>query len=339
MSKILERNIYKNDYELFLNWFKNPIIRYKIKNILNANKILKKNSKNIQTIVSDNIRIGIIYTEKKKKYYFINPTYYALDYLNSKFLKKIYGKNFEDVRDYYKKIEKKVNTKNIIFKTQKKQTQLNKKILFLGPAKRNLKIINLLKKNKYKVEITNKSINKSYFFNKKINFIISSGYPFKIKPEIIKKFKNKIFNLHATFLPWGKGIGTTFFSFLLNQPTGASIHVIDHSFDTGDLIIRKYLKANQKDTTRTFYAKLLNTTEKISLKYLPFILSNKVKFHPQNKFIENPPYFSRFEFEKVIQILPSGYDTNIKQLIVLNKILKNNMVFLKKMKFVIKSVY
>ena len=82
-------------------------------------------------------------------------------------------------------------------------------------------MIKSLKKNNIKVSISNNYLKKSKSVKKKYDFIVSSGYPFKINDKIVNKYSGKIFNLHATFLPWGKGIGTTLFSFLLKQPTGS----------------------------------------------------------------------------------------------------------------------
>ena len=52
----------------------------------------------------------------------------------------------------------------------------------------------------------------------------------------MKTFKGRIINLHATFLPWGKGIGTTFFSVILENQWGYQFMIIDENFDTGPII-------------------------------------------------------------------------------------------------------
>ncbi len=164
--------------------------------------------------------------------------------------------------------------------------------------------------------------------NKKYDYIISSGYPFKINDKIVSKYSGRIFNLHATFLPWGKGIGTTLFSFLLKHPTGSSIHLIDKKFDTGDIIFRQFLMAKKNDTTRSFYKKLMIFTEKIAISYLLQIFDGNFNRISQKIFSVKPPYFSRFDFEKIIKILPLGYDTKIKTLVGLGNILRENKKFL-----------
>ena len=44
-------------------------------------------------------------------------------------------------------------------------------------------------------------------------------------------------------------------------------------------------------------------------------------------FQKKPPYLSRFDFEKIMRILPNGYDTKIKTLIGLGNLLRSNRKF------------
>ena len=212
---------------------------------------------------------------------------------------------------------------------KKKFKNLKRKILILGNKFRNKKLIKFLKKNNCQTSITNDCLKEEEVINKRYDYIVSSGYQFKITNKLVNKYSNRIFNLHATFLPWGKGIGTTFFSFLLKQPTGSSIHLVDKKFDTGDIIFRKFLKAKNNDTTRTFYKRLMIITEKIAISNLLQIFNGNFKRIPQKDFFVKPQYFSRFDFEKIIRILPLGYDTKIKTLVGLGNILKENSNFLK----------
>ena len=51
----------------------------------------------------------------------------------------------------------------------------------------------------------NNSLNLDILREKEINFIVSYGYDKIIKKEITEKFKNRIINLHVSFLPFNKG--------------------------------------------------------------------------------------------------------------------------------------
>ena len=277
MRNILIRNLYKNDYEIINFWLNNPVIKEKKK------KFKIKKNKNIKIIISDNIRVGLQLKKKNRIYNFIYPIYYTFGYIYKKFAQKSFGKNFEDVGQFYKEVTKSENVENINI-IKKNFQNLKKKILILGSLSRNKKLIKSLKKNNIKVSISNNYLKKSKSVKKKYDFIVSSGYPFKINDKIVNKYSGKIFNLHATFLPWGKGIGTTLFSFLLKQPTGSSIHLIDKKFDTGDIILRKTFRAKSNDTTRTFYKKLMIITEQIAIDNIIQIFNGNFKRYPQVNF-------------------------------------------------------
>ena len=117
----------------------------------------------------------------------------------------------------------------------------------------------------------------------------------------------------------------------MRQPTGISIHFIDKKFDTGPILLRKQIKFTNKDTTRTFFSKLLKELEIVFLNNHQNILTNKIKTYDQKNFNVNPPYLSRDNFEKIIEILPQGYDTKIIDLIKLSNLFQNNISFLKKL--------
>jgi hypothetical protein len=53
----------------------------------------------------------------------------------------------------------------------------------------------------------------------------------------------------------------------------------------------------------------------------------KLKIYKQKKFKVNPPYFSRNDFEKIIELLPRGYDTKMLDLVKLSNIFYNNINF------------
>ena len=72
-----------------------------------------------------------------------------------------------------------------------------------------------------------------------IEFIISYGYKYIVKEEIINEFKDNIINLHIGYLPFNKGYYPNLWSHLEGTPCGVSIHKIDKGIDTGEILIQK----------------------------------------------------------------------------------------------------
>jgi folate-dependent phosphoribosylglycinamide formyltransferase PurN len=333
-NNIINKNFKLGNINLLLKWVKNPLLRNKNNKKINlekVNKNIKKliRFKDLKFVTVDNIRIGVVANINKKKFYYINPFSYLHSYLSEYDLKnfKIINKSINFL--YYKELYNQRDLEEIKLPKEEKKIKLNiKKILILGPKKRNLKIGKFLQSKNYKIVFINEKIDLNFLIKKKIEYIISSGYPHKIEKKIIKFFKGRIINLHATFLPWGKGIGTTFVSFLLFQPTGISIHHINSEYDKGNIICRYSIQPTKNDTTRTFYRKLLKKLEEIFIKNHRNIIEKNLKSTNQNNFLNKPAYYSRDEFENIISALPLGYDTKLVDLTNLGFILKNNEQFL-----------
>tara|TARA_B100000965_G_C19543372_1_gene736608 strand:+ start:338 stop:1384 length:1047 start_codon:yes stop_codon:yes gene_type:complete len=334
------RKIEQSDLSLLHNWYNSFLFNTYFKHKVRVKKSIflskaKKfiNKHNLEIIMIDNIRVG---ARIKKNVLFLNPIYYIFQYLKLNYLiqNKILDNKFKvrKILNAYSNSYKDFELKNInIVKDRKKNPNLKKyqKILILGPSKRNKVIYNFLKKEGNEVIVYSKKIKLDHKLLKSIDLIISNGYAHLINKDIINKFRNHIINLHATFLPWGKGIGTILHSSLLNEPTGISFHLIDKNFDTGKIIYRKILNAERNDTTRTFYNKLMIEINTNFIRNWESIKSNDFKTYDQKQFCKkiDTPYFSRLEFESLIEKLPDGYDTKLFDLAVMGYICRNNRIF------------
>jgi methionyl-tRNA formyltransferase len=145
-----------------------------------------------------------------------------------------------------------------------------------------------------------------------VDFIISYGYRYIIKPDIVRKFKNKAINLHISYLPWNKGADPNLWSFLEDSPKGVTIHYIDSGLDTGDIIVQKEVQYHEDDTLRTTYERLTQTIEQLFMEYWPLIREGKVKGIPQPM---GGSYHKLKDKEKYLHLLTDGWDTPIRNLI------------------------
>ena len=196
---------------------------------------------------------------------------------------------------------------------------MKKNILLLGPDWRNHAIEKVLKKKNNLLK-TNKKINTKLIINKKIDILITSGYPFLIKEEIIKKV-NIAINLHISLLPYGKGIMPNLWSFVENFPAGITIHQLDKNFDTGKILIQKkiYFKDKSNQTLKTTHDYLLAKLEDLFLKNYRKIFNNKIKSFEQNKYIIINRYHTRKESDKIMKKLPKKWNTPVKEILKYNE--------------------
>lgn len=190
-----------------------------------------------------------------------------------------------------------------------------KKILILGPVWRNKRIINYLNK-KYQVHYTNSKINEKFIKNNKIDYLITSGYPYLVKKKIFSKVK-KSFNLHISYLPFGRGIMPNLWAFYEGYPHGVSIHELDQNFDTGKIIIQKKIKFSniKKQTLKTTHDFLLLKLEEFFLENANKIFKNKFKSYRQDKKYKIDRYHTRNESNRLIKRFKKKWNTKVTEVI------------------------
>ena len=177
-----------------------------------------------------------------------------------------------------------------------------KKILFLGYDETQTSIIRVLVEKKCRVDHTADKVNGLGGYD----FVVSYGYRYILKKEIIGRFDCPIFNLHMSYLPYNRGAHPNFWSFYENTPSGVTLHLIDSGVDTGPIVAQRYV--NFEDSDDTFvktYAVLTSEMERLFLDNLDSILSDT--WHAAIQHSNGTHHY--------MKDLPSnfsGWDSNIK---------------------------
>ncbi len=112
----------------------------------------------------------------------------------------------------------------------------------------------------------NSSIDNVMFETLQINdvdLIILAGYMKKIPSKIIECYTQKILNIHPSLLPkyGGKGFyGIKVHQAVINsneKVTGITIHFVDASYDTGDIIYQEKINVLDNDNSESLAARVL----------------------------------------------------------------------------------
>ena len=190
------------------------------------------------------------------------------------------------------------------------------KILFLGPHKESQKkIINYLKKDKNQIININTDINFENI-DGNFDFLISYGYKYKIKKEILQKIKIISLNLHISYLPWNKGADPNFWSFAENTPRGVSIHEINEKIDDGPIIYRRKISYKKSDTLFSSYYTLLESIESLFFEKWKYLKKNNYK---KKMIYEKGSFHSSKDIDNYINFLHNGWDTEVKNIIGIAK--------------------
>ncbi len=90
-----------------------------------------------------------------------------------------------------------------------------------------------------------------------------------LDPVIIKKFKNRIINIHPALLPkyGGKGMyGIHVHEAVIaarEKVTGATVHFVNEVYDSGAVILQKQVKVKAGDDALTLQKRVLRTEHKL----------------------------------------------------------------------------
>jgi len=194
------------------------------------------------------------------------------------------------------------------------------RVLLLGPLDRNKHIIVELERAGFEVVQSLNHIEADKL--EPICWVISSGYHLRLPHSFCERFKDRIVNIHAAKLPWGRGIGTTLFSVLLDYPSGVSIHLIDSGLDTGDLILDSETHATRADTLRTIYGKLLVDCDTLFAKFLNLLFADGLTRQRQADVDPRTFARNRLEFEIVMETMSLGYDTPLSDIAELGQAMR-----------------
>ncbi|MBU1151421.1 phosphoribosylglycinamide formyltransferase [Patescibacteria group bacterium] len=96
----------------------------------------------------------------------------------------------------------------------------------------------------------------------KVDLIVLVGYMRILSKEFVKKFPQKIINIHPSLIP--KYCGKNYYGSNVHKAvieghekeTGMTIHYIDEGCDTGEIILQKTCPVTSKDTPETLKEKV-----------------------------------------------------------------------------------
>ena len=163
------------------------------------------------------------------------------------------GSNLKAILKYSKKKSSKINVKLVISNKSNAPG-----IIFAKKNKIKSKIIN----NKNRTKAENKILN--HLYNNKIEFIFLAGFMKILSNNFIKKFRNKIINIHPSILPKYKGLNTHERAIKNKENfSGCTVHFVNEKLDSGKIIMQKKIKILKSDTPKSLKIKILKEENKI----------------------------------------------------------------------------
>ena len=112
----------------------------------------------------------------------------------------------------------------------------------------------------------------------KNGLVCLAGFLRIISPEFVKKYKNRIINIHPSLLPAFPGLNSQKQALEYGAKySGCSVHFVDAGMDTGAIIIQSVVKISEKDTEKSLSAKILKEEHKIYPEAVNLFAKKKIK--------------------------------------------------------------
>ncbi|MGN0704472.1 MAG: phosphoribosylglycinamide formyltransferase [Lentihominibacter sp.] len=113
--------------------------------------------------------------------------------------------------------------------------------------------------------------------------IVLAGYMKVLSPEIIKKYRNRIINIHPSLIP--KYCGKGFYGIRVHnaviaageKESGATVHYVDEGVDTGEIILQEKVPVLEGDSPEELAARVLKTEHVILAEGLKKAIENLKK--------------------------------------------------------------
>jgi phosphoribosylglycinamide formyltransferase-1 len=115
------------------------------------------------------------------------------------------------------------------------------------------------------------------------NFIVLAGYLKMLSPFVVRKFKNRILNIHPALLPsfGGRGMyGIHVHEAVLEygcKVSGVTVHLVDEAYDTGPPVLQRCVPVQDDDTPETLAARVLKIEHQIYNEALQLFAQGRIE--------------------------------------------------------------
>ena len=116
------------------------------------------------------------------------------------------------------------------------------------------------------------------------DLIVLAGFLVNIPPEMIRRYPNRIINIHPSLIP--SFCGTGYYGLKVHEAalargvkvTGATVHFVDEGTDTGPILLQKSVDVQPDDTPKSLQQRVMEEAEWILLpKAIDLIAAGRVE--------------------------------------------------------------
>ncbi len=116
-----------------------------------------------------------------------------------------------------------------------------------------------------------------------LDYVIGVHFPYIVPAEVLEIPRVGVVNLHPALLPYNRGWHTPSWAILEETPIGATLHFMDRTLDTGDIILQKELAIRPGDTGHSLHSRLLDLEFEVFREAWPLLASGTPPRRPQKR--------------------------------------------------------
>lgn len=183
-------------------------------------------------------------------------------------------------------------------------------ILFLGPACPPIETC--FSEKGHAFVRTEEALSLTWVREQAFDFGLSYRYKRIIRQDIIDYFAGKLINMHISFLPWNRGSDPNLWSYIEDSPKGVTIHRVDASIDTGDILLQQWVSIDMEtDTLRTSYEKLSQIVEDLFISNIDKLLYSNII--PQKQSGRGSFHLAKDKNNFLSQLEKQWWDTPVRE--------------------------
>jgi phosphoribosylglycinamide formyltransferase-1 len=115
----------------------------------------------------------------------------------------------------------------------------------------------------------------------KVDLVLLLGYMRILSPYFIRRYKNRIMNIHPSLLPaFSGGMDLDVHKLVIKQGikiTGCTLHFVDEGTDTGPIILQQEVKVMKHDTPESLKKRVQKAEQEIIIEAVRLFQSRRLK--------------------------------------------------------------
>ena len=127
-----------------------------------------------------------------------------------------------------------------------------------------------------------------YGVTSKNGLVCLAGFMRIISPQFVRRYKNRILNIHPALLPSFPGLQAQAQAIKYGAKySGCTVHFVDVGIDTGSVIIQAVVKVKENDTESSLSKRILSKEHEIYPQAVKLFAKGKIKVSGRRTIIKN----------------------------------------------------